>query len=317
VKLRLVSYEPEMVDLWENFLLQPSNGTFLHTRKYLSYHEDRFKDSSFLVYDGKTLVGLIPIAATWGNSAIAISHPGISYGGVIHSGSLLGQPMRETFELLIPQLASRDFTSLQYRSIPHIYNTFPAQDDIYALHQLGAKISRSDLSSTIAISSHRPFVAKYVKGLANFPINFELRSGFGEINQFWQILSSNLATKYDSLPTHTLDEIKLLRSLFKEEIQLHSVFQNESMLAGLLIYKTDQVWHVQYMASSDAGRKSQALDWLIQRVIHDAKLNSVPYLDFGHSNEGNGTYLNSGLYKFKSKFGGGGVVLLEFHLKIS
>lgn len=306
-----------MVDLWENFLLQPSNGTFLHTRKYLSYHGDRFKDSSFLVYDGNTLIGLIPLAATKEEAGTAISHPGISYGGIIHTGSLLGQPMRDTFELLIPELASREFSSLKYRAIPHIYSSFPAQDDIYALHQLGAHVSRTDLSSTIATSFHRPFVSKYVKRLANFPIDFELRVGFEEVNEFWEILSSNLAAKYDSLPTHSLDEMMLLHSFFKDEIQLYSVIQNETMLAGVLIYRTKQVWHMQYIASSDEGRKVQALDWLIQRIIQEAKLNLIPFLDFGHSNERNGTYLNSSLYKFKSKFGGGGIVLLELNLDIS
>ena len=317
MKLRLVSYEPQMVDLWDNFLLQDSNGTFLHTRKYLSYHGDKFKDSSFLIYDGNILMGLIPIAANREDPGTAISHPGISYGGIIHTGYLLGQPMKDTFELLVPQLASKDFTSLRYRPIPHIYNTFPAEDDIYALHQLGAHISRADLSSTIATSSHRPLNSKYVKGLANFPKDFELRIGFEEVNEFWGILSSNLASKYDSIPTHSLNEIMLLHSLFKEEIQLYSVIQNKTMLAGVLIYRTKQVWHMQYIASSGEGRKVQALDWLIQRIIMDATLNLIPFLDFGHSNERNGTYLNSSLYKFKSKFGGGGVALLEFTLNFS
>lgn len=315
--LRLVSYKPQMVDLWDGFLHQPSNGTFLHTRKYLSYHGDRFKDSSYLVYDGNTLVGLIPIAANRENATTAISHPGISYGGIIHSGRLLGQSMTITLELLIAQLASQGFTSLRYKSIPHIYNSFPAQDDVYALHQLGANISRCELSSTIAIASQRPINSKNVKRLANFPSNFEYRSGFAEIEEFWHILTFNLLKRHDSIPTHSLKEITHLYSLFKDEIQLISVYLNGAMLAGVIVYKTERVWHLQYMASSEAGKKLQALDWLIQKIVTDAKLDSVPFLDFGHSNENAGSNLNSGLYKFKSKFGGGGIALLEFNLGLT
>ena len=317
MKLQLVPYKPEMIDLWENFLLRPSNGTFLHTRKYLSYHGDRFKDSSFLVYDGNTLVGLIPIAAIREKPKIAISHPGISYGGVIHSGTLLGQSMITTLELLIAELSSKDFTSFTYKTIPHIYNSFPAQDDIYALHQLGANISRSDLSSTIAITSQRPINSKSVKGLANFPLNFEYRSGFGEIEDFWQILTLNLNGKYGSSPTHSLEEITRLHSLFSEEIQLLSLYQDGTMLAGAIIYRTELVWHLQYMAASEQGKNSQALDWLIQNIVNRAKSESISFLDFGHSNENGGSYLNSGLYKFKSKFGGGGITLLEFNLTLT
>jgi len=317
VKLRLVSYESQMVDLWESFLCQRSNGTFLHTRKYLSYHGDRFKDSSFLVYDGNTLVGLIPIAANRENVTAAISHPGISYGGIIHLGRLLGHSMTVTLELLIAQLASEGFTSLRYKSIPHIYNSFPAQDDVYALHQLGANVSRSYLSSTIAVNSQRPINSKNVKGLSNFSSNFEYRSSFLEIDEFWNILTLNLLSKHGSIPTHSLEEMKLLYSLFKDEIQLISVHLHGAMLAGVIVYRTDRVWHMQYLASSEDGKKLQALDWLIQKIITEAKKNSISFVDFGHSNENNGLDLNSGLYKFKSKFGGGGVALLEFILDLT
>jgi len=303
-----------MCDLWDRFLLQPSNGTFLHTRKYLSYHEDRFKDASFLVYDENTLVGLIPIAARREDPRTAICHPGISYGGVIHSGALLGQSMIITLELLIAELANKGFTSFNYKPIPYIYNSFPAQDDVYALHQLGARISRSDLSSTIAICSQRKISSKKVKSLANFPSNFEFRSGFVEIENFWKILTLNLESKYDSIPTHSLEEISRLHCFFNDEIRLFSVFRNGVMLAGAIIYKTENVWHLQYLAASEDGKKLQALDWLIQKIIILAQLDSISFLDFGHSNENGGIYLNSGLYKFKSKFGGGGVALLEFNL---
>jgi hypothetical protein len=74
--------------------------------------------------------------------------------------------------------------------------------------------------------------------------------------------------------------------------------------------------HIQYMSASESGRTHQAMDLLVQIVLTRAEQADVSFLDFGHSNEDGGRLLNEGLYQFKSKFGGGGVPLLEFSLSL-
>jgi hypothetical protein len=67
------------------------------------------------------------------------------------------------------------------------------------------------------------------------------------------------------------------------------------------------VAHAQYIAASDAGRETGALDGLFQHLIslHAA---THRYFDFGISNTDQGRVLNEGLVRQKEEFGGGAVV---------
>ncbi len=64
-------------------------ATFLHTRRFLAYHQDRFKDVSLLLANDKGIVGLFPAALDPAEARTVVSHPGITYGGLLHSGNRL------------------------------------------------------------------------------------------------------------------------------------------------------------------------------------------------------------------------------------
>jgi lipid II:glycine glycyltransferase (peptidoglycan interpeptide bridge formation enzyme) len=70
------------------------------------------------------------------------------------------------------------------------------------------------------------------------------------------------------------------------------------------------------MGSNSLGREKSAMDVLVEKAISIAIGKGICFLDFGHSNENYGKSINSGLYRFKSKFGGGGVALLEFTINL-
>ena len=55
-------YEDEDAAAWDAFLLQTVNGTFLQSRRFLSYHPaGRFRDCSLMIYDAKgNLAALCP-----------------------------------------------------------------------------------------------------------------------------------------------------------------------------------------------------------------------------------------------------------------
>ncbi len=316
MNLNLVRFDPQFQDTWDSFVMGNSNGTFLHTRKYLSYHANRFDDISFLVYHGQKLVGVVPLASLKVNPQLAVSHPGISYGGVIHDGKLLGPSMMETLSLICLELKQNGYSVLKYKTIPFIYNSFPAQEDIYFLHQLGATISRCDLSSTVSIKNQLPVSRKRVRLAEKFDGTFDVRDNFDCLHDFWKILQENLLERHDSSPTHSIEQIKQLQMRFPSHIQLFTLYLNDSCLGGLIVYKTKMTWHIQYMSASENGRVHQAMDFLVQIVLARAEQAGTLFLDFGHSNEEGGRFLNEGLYQFKSKFGAGGIPLLEFSLNL-
>jgi hypothetical protein len=42
-------YLPDQAAAWDDLVARSVNGTMLHTRRYLSYHGDRFRDRSLLI----------------------------------------------------------------------------------------------------------------------------------------------------------------------------------------------------------------------------------------------------------------------------
>src|SRR5438093_319750 len=114
---------------WDAFCAVSYNATFLHTRRFLSYHGDRFQDRSLVFEDEHRWVGVLPAAAHPASAGTVSSHPGITYGGIVHDGALRGEAMIAALREAARVYAEAGLASLQYKATPHIYHAAPAQDD--------------------------------------------------------------------------------------------------------------------------------------------------------------------------------------------
>lgn len=85
--LSVTGYEEKYETLWDKFVAEDSvNGTFLQTRRFLSYHPaGRFQDCSYIVWNEKgEIVAVCPACKTVDNGeTVLYSHMGSTYGGVI------------------------------------------------------------------------------------------------------------------------------------------------------------------------------------------------------------------------------------------
>jgi hypothetical protein len=307
---QITQYESTQEEGWDEFALATPMATFLHSRKYLSYHQDRFQDVSLMLWDKKgQLAALFPAAEDPGNTRQVVSHPGLTYGGLIHSQKLYGQRVLSALQAIRQWYLEHGFETLQYKAIPMIYHETPCHDDLYALFRMGATRYRCDLSSAIDLGNPFVYSERRSRGVKKARKHgLQVQEGLGQIEMFWQVLCDNLATRHDTRPVHTLDEFLLLARRFPQNIRLVTVSDNGQVVAGTVLFITKTVFHSQYIASSTQGQSSSALDLMFDYCIGLAKSAGVRYFDFGISNEQNGLYLNEGLYQFKSEFGGGGVV---------
>ena len=80
------------------------------------------------------------------------------------------------------------------------------------------------------------------------------------------------------------------------------------MVAGVVLFTSPRVVHAQYIAAEEAGRATGALDAVFEHCLTAAAAAGARYFDFGISTVSEGRELNAGLYRFKTEFGGGGVV---------
>ncbi|WP_370675587.1 GNAT family N-acetyltransferase [Pleomorphomonas sp. PLEO] len=303
--LEVVAYTPAGAEEWDAFCRKSVNGTFLHSRLFLGYHGDRFHDLSVSVRDGARLIALLPAARDPNDEKLVVSHPGTTYGGFVHDGYLTGERMLEAFEAVGAFMAQSGSRRLLYKAIPHSYARVPAGDDLYALFRLGARRVRCDLSSAVDLAHRLPVSERRRRALRKSQRYVEISSDLTHIDGLWEVLSENLSRKHNAQPVHSRAEIGDLLGRFPDEIAVRVALVDNEVVAGVVLFLTSRVWHAQYIASSEVGYSTCALDTVFETIIAEATVAGCRYFDFGTSNENAGTVLNTGLYRFKSEFGGG------------
>ncbi|MBC7787269.1 MAG: GNAT family N-acetyltransferase [Methylophilaceae bacterium] len=313
-------YQPESPEhfvQWNQFVRESRNGTFLFDRNYMDYHATRFYDFSLMVMSENKLIAVIPAnRVTEKNEDNAgevktinklITHGGLTFGGLVMSEKLGAVQVLAIFEHLREYLRDHDFQTLVYKAVPHIYHRVPSEDDMYALHRLGANKLRMDVSTTIMQSARLPLAKGRKHAMTKAHKAHVTIKQTNDYASFWQILTSNLQKQHATQPTHSLDEISLLATRFGQ-IQLWMAYLGDKPVAGVVIYAYDQVAHTQYIASTDESREIGALDMLLEHLI-TAEFAHKPYVNFGISTTNAGLHLNAGLIAQKEMFGGRSTVL--------
>ncbi len=267
MELRVTKYSGTYSSDWDRLVEGSTSGTFLQTRRFLGYHEGRFADASICVWDGNTIVGVMPAARDPENDKIVISHPGITYGGLLHSGKVRGQDMLDAFRCVLAHYAAEGYTALRYKAVPVVYHRAPSQDDLYALFRLSAQRYRCDLSVAIDLqfrlevsSCRRRGIRKAEKAgvvISENPVHNE---------DLWQVLDYNLSSKHGARPVHSLEEIRLLFNLFPHNILFLSALQEREVVAGAVLFLTPMAVHAQYICSNDKGYAVNALDLAFERI---------------------------------------------------
>lgn len=72
-----------------------------------------------------------------------------------------------------------------------------------------------------------------------------------------------------------------------QDVSLIAREESGRLIAGTVIYESEQVARTQYIAVSQAGRAAGAGDLLFDRLLYEVYLEK-PYMDFGGSNEREG-----------------------------
>lgn len=305
--MKVLKFEYKDSTDWDEFLKTCPMATFLHTRKFLSYHKDRFEDQSIVITnDDGVWLGLFPAATNPEDVTEVVSHPGITYGGILHKDQLIGASMLESLEEIFKYYRNKGYKRLIYKATPYIYHQKPSSDDLYGLFRYDAELYRRDLSCTIDLDF--PLRKSRNKGLrkaekSNIIINVSPKY----LNQLWEILTKKIQEKYKAVPVHSYEEMLNLLSRFPEKIKIITALQDQQVIAGVVLFINPNIYHTQYMVVTLEGAKVFALDYLISYCIGLARENGARYFDFGINNEQEGQILNQGLYMSKVKHGGAGV----------
>lgn len=315
--LTLRAFEPEDSTRWDEFCALADQATLLHTRRFLSYHGERFRDRSVVIEEDGRWVGVLPAAEHPADAKLVVSHPGVTYGGVLHAGGLRGERMVTVLGELSRHYAAMGYAKLVYKAVPTFYHRRPSQDDLYALFRAGAVRTRCDLSSAIDLQQRGSLSERRRRSLKKAQkAGVTVQSGAAFLPALWDVVIDNLSRKHGVSPVHSVAEMQLLMERFPEQIRCVCALLGEQVVAGIVVFATPTADHAQYIASSAAGYDVSALDAVFDHCIAAATTAGKRWFDFGISTEDGGTRLNDGLYGFKTEFGGGGFIHDFFELEL-
>lgn len=293
-------YETKDYQIWNDFIGQAKNATFLFHRDFMEYHADRFEDFSLLVFNEKeVLVAVLPANKV---EDTVFSHQGLTYGGLVIVENMKLSVGLNVFQKVLHYLNDNAITELELKIIPSIYCSFFSEEINYALFLTNAKLLRCDCLSVIdlrklyTISKKRKESIRRGKkcGLhiveeVNFPL-------------FWnEILLPNLEHKHHAKPVHTVEEITKLQKIFPDNIRHFNVYHNDKIVAGTTMFLTKNVAKPQYISGNEDRNQLGSIDFLYDFLL--TKFKDKLYFDFGPSHENHSKNIKKGILFWKESFG--------------
>ena len=294
-------YTKNHYQLWNEFVAQAKNATFLFHRDFMEYHQDRFEDFSLLIFDESQKIQAILPANVVGTTVF--SHQGLTYGGIVTNETTKLADFIAITKTILIFLKSQEKEKLQFKETPSIYCHKPADELQYLLFLLKGSLVRRDVLSVLDLKTQYTFSRDRKNGIKRGVKSNLMVKEESNFESFWnEILIPNLAEKYQTKPVHSLEEIHFLHGKFPKNIRQFNVYQNDKIVAGTTIFESELVAHSQYISGNSDKNELGSLDflhdYLVSNVFKDKK-----YFDFGISNENQGKNINEGLLYWKESFG--------------
>lgn len=300
---------------WDSYVAASFNGTIFHEAKFTGYHpEDRFDDVPLLFMKGDKIVALINFAVIQKGLAgdniksrqrdrsILSSYPGASWGGVVSKGPLSYQQATEIVKLIIGYALNRDLQGIEITMPSSIY--YGTADDVltFCLLEKGFRYKKRELTSVVNLNRDE---VKFDRSVTK-AVNKSLRSGIKtdknepQWESFYKLLTDNLSEKGNT-PTHTLDELLLLKKLYPDRIEHWNAFKSDTYVGGLCNWEVKKgIWLIFYSCYD----KEYTSDRVLNRLFHDSiryyQSNNESYVDFGTSSID--MKVNKGLIRFKELY---------------
>jgi hypothetical protein len=298
---KIVKYTSEHFQLWNNFVANAKNATFLFHRDFMEYHSDRFEDFSLLVFDEKDNLKAILPANILENKVY--SHQGLTYGGIVIDATLKIEKFISIYSEILHFLNENNIEQIHFKLLPSFYCLQPSEELNYALFLSEAKLTRRDALVTIDLQSHFKIDSNRVEGVKRSEkLGLKIKKEI-DFTGFWkEVLIPNLDAKHEAKPVHSLDEIQNLQSKFPQNIMQYNVYHDNQIIAGTTLFIDKNTIHVQYISAIGDKNQHGALDYLFHHLITKEFAN-YSYFDFGISNENQGKNINKGLQYWKETFG--------------
>ena len=321
--LKIRKYKETDRKHWDYFVGKSNNGTIFHLRRFLNYHpENRFNDHSLIIKKKQKIFAVFPGAEKQiNNKKHLISHPGLSFGSFVVQNNLSVADSYKMIEKFTGYLKKLNFKVAFIKLSPLFHYQRPSNYIDFFLLKSGFKYKNRELTSVLSLednikSNLIQFRSSHIRGL-----KIAKRKGVKifqsvEYEEFYRILKRNLSKRHGVSPTHTLKELKRLKSLFPEQLKLFSAKLDNKMIAGVLNFIINKRVVLAFYISHDEEYKDyRPLNFLFYKIFEWAIYSQYKVYDFGTFTLNQEP--NMGLGRYKENFGASGVFRDLIEMKLS
>ncbi|MDZ7724466.1 MAG: peptidoglycan bridge formation glycyltransferase FemA/FemB family protein [candidate division KSB1 bacterium] len=318
-------FQPDQASDWDAFVKTANNGNMFHLRRFLSYHPpERFTDHSLIFSKKGKILALLPaVDCELDGKRMLISHRGASYGGFVVCDTL---SIREAFDLvtgLIAYARQHGFEAVDVTPPPQIYLRRPSNYLDFAMLQNGFIYRKREISSVIPLDFASDDILqtfnegsrRAVRRGKKLRVSVRETGEHAHYQRFYDILEKNLKLRHNVTPTHSLDELLMLKGMFPERIKLFAAFTPENvMVAGVVMFVCNpRVVLAFYISHDDDYQQYRGVNCLFHDIVDWGIKNGYGFLDFGIFTVNEEP--NWGLARFKESFGAQGVFRDSLRLK--
>jgi hypothetical protein len=309
---RVVRYRGEMKESWNSFVAEAKNGSFLFIRDYMDYHRDRFDDHSLVFLRNGRMIACLPAHRM---DDVLSSHRGLTFGGLIMHERIRLPHVETIFRSLLDYMKSNGFRTLYYRHMPHPYHRLPAEEDLFVLSNLGARIIET--KATCVVPAGRPalysqYLRRDVRRFAGKSLT--LRRSF-DFDGFMTLCEQYLWRRRGIRPVHSRDELERLANRFPDNIALYVAEQDSEIAGGAVVYHNATCARGQYIGQSPLGQKLRVMPAIYDHILNNV-LAAGTMFDFGHSIEPATGLNDENLHTYKEKFGARTIHIASYELPI-
>lgn len=309
--MRVKRYQSENSKLWNEFA-QAYSDFFFFQRDFMEYHQDRFEDHSLLIYKEDELVAILPASV---KSSVLICHGGLTFGFLVCSETRY-LAYKDIWQAVQFYCKEHGLQEVIYKKSPQFFNVIGQDNDSYELIRKGAKPLKTELTSYINFTDYI-----YSKGRKS-SVQKSLKQGLtyhhdsDQFAAYFEVLTGVLSAGHGVKPTHSIEELVLLKQKFSQNIILSIVKKDGRIVAGAILFIFGKVVHTQYLAVTEVGKNLCAMDFLMNAVIEHYKATCTG-LSFGISTEQGGQIVNEGLVLQKESYGAKNYLINTYQIKWS
>ena len=297
----------EQANKWDNFVDSSNNGTLYHKLGFLSYHGDKFNCNTHHlgIYKGSTLYGILPLGIFEENGLrIAKSPFGATYGGPVFLNNQNYSDSRCIVHELIKYFTDYNVHSLSLTlPIAPCYNIYSETFQL-VLYENNFTCTNRDISNVVPLQSCKldELISSKVRNKLKkrSKHNLIIKKNVS-LDEFYSVLEKTFQ-KHQERPTHTLDELIALNTLYPDNVYANIILLNNTVVAGICFFVENNCVNSSFYLMQDYEfQQYNGLTILIVDSLQDSIAHGYKWFNFGCS-----SYQMQGrenIFKFKEAFG--------------